>query len=368
MKLLSDRAAAALRSALDAADYSRWYKQHCGSEYKLDPWKAFCNIRLNADQELDALAFLASLFVLELSVPEMFLAKFLSSEVIHDLKESGFLMATDDGIRSNHCILSAFDKYLIVEYPAVSYDGLLVSSRTYLSSLSYDVIRTSRGYRAANKILELGCGTGLLSLVASKSARYVLATDIDPSALRLTQANIELNRSTVDTLLANMFQGIEDSVFDLVVFAPPWRLIPPEISYPNPLARVGPGRDGLDSIREFLKEVPNCLADGGRSMCFVEFPGDERGFDFAQELKEFTNKTGCSISVDLEPPLRVTVQAQISARTSWYLNKHLSIDELAERFLCHYHNLGYSYIHPAVCTIHNNAQGAIVYRYKRLDT
>jgi ribosomal protein L11 methyltransferase len=46
-----------------------------------------------------------------------------------------------------------------------------------------------------SKVLDLGCGTGILSIAAAKmGARWVIALDPDPDAIKATANNISLNR------------------------------------------------------------------------------------------------------------------------------------------------------------------------------
>jgi len=48
--------------------------------------------------------------------------------------------------------------------------------------------------RRPRRILDLGCGTGVLAIAAAQATkRKTLATDIDPEAIRVTQMNAELN-------------------------------------------------------------------------------------------------------------------------------------------------------------------------------
>lgn len=57
---------------------------------------------------------------------------------------------------------------------------------------AFDMLLTAGAVRAP--ILDLGCGTGILGIAAAKSARVpVLASDIDPIAVRMAQENIRVN-------------------------------------------------------------------------------------------------------------------------------------------------------------------------------
>lgn len=48
-----------------------------------------------------------------------------------------------------------------------------------------------------DRVFDIGCGTGVLSLVAAKlGAAFVLAVDVEPEAVRATQENAELNQVT----------------------------------------------------------------------------------------------------------------------------------------------------------------------------
>jgi SAM-dependent methyltransferase len=360
MKLLTNDAILNLRRELDARGYINWYKTVSHDCYDLDPWRAFSEVRHYLEQERGDRDLLTELFVLELPVSEDALTKMLGASV-QDLTSTGFFLRTCQGIVSRYCLLSGFEKYLLVEYPETSHGGMLVSRDTYLSGLSYSLIRQNLPLLPHRRVHDLGTGTGLFSILASTDARSVIATDLDPSALRLAQANVDLNRCTVSTLQADMFNGIADEIFDLIVFNPPWRLVPLEIAYPNPLARVGTGLDGLNPLRIFLEKAPAVLSPVGRATFVIEFPGDKDGFEFAQELQDFAGASGCSVILSFDPVRRVDEQAWASAETALYLNKDFSIEQLASRFLSNYDRLGYSFLHPCLCEVRNDGQGKVLY-------
>ncbi len=63
----------------------------------------------------------------------------------------------------------------------------------------------------ATKLLDIGCGSGILSIIGIKlGARYAVATDIDPAALTATYENIEVNGIASDQFKVLSGNIIED--------------------------------------------------------------------------------------------------------------------------------------------------------------
>ncbi len=75
---------------------------------------------------------------------------------------------------------------------------------------------------AGVRVVELGCGLGLPSLVAARAGARVLATDRDPEALALLCRNAELNGVRVETTVADWADPgdlIATGPFDLTLAA-----------------------------------------------------------------------------------------------------------------------------------------------------
>lgn len=69
-----------------------------------------------------------------------------------------------------------------------------------------------------SRVLELGCGTGLLALFAARSGFEVVATDVDDAAVELTRKNAEKNGVTVDARAGSLLEPIRPGEsFDLVI-------------------------------------------------------------------------------------------------------------------------------------------------------
>ena len=74
------------------------------------------------------------------------------------------------------------------------------------------------GVRALHgaRVLELGCGLGLPSLVAASRGASVVATDVEPAALELLTRNAALNGVEVETMLVDW--GSPDALVDRAPF------------------------------------------------------------------------------------------------------------------------------------------------------
>ena len=70
--------------------------------------------------------------------------------------------------------------------------------------------------------LELGCGSGIISLLASKKGAFVTATDINNIALDyLKKASFE-NQLKVDVIDSDLFKNLKNKSFDLIIINPPY--------------------------------------------------------------------------------------------------------------------------------------------------
>lgn len=110
-------------------------------------------------------------------------------------------------------------------------------------------------------VLEIGTGTGLVGLVASKKASKVVATDINPHAIECARANVQLNRvKNMEIRQGDLFQPVPEEKFDLILFNTPYlptaddEIIGDELD-----AAWDGGADGRQVIDLFLNEVKNHL-------------------------------------------------------------------------------------------------------------
>jgi release factor glutamine methyltransferase len=98
--------------------------------------------------------------------------------------------------------------------PGVFHPGLFHSTRFLLSYLSEIDLKSKT-------FLELGCGTGLISLVASRAGAMVTASDLNPAAVVNARENANENRAIIHIVHSDLFENISGA-FDYIVINPPY--------------------------------------------------------------------------------------------------------------------------------------------------
>jgi release factor glutamine methyltransferase len=71
-------------------------------------------------------------------------------------------------------------------------------------------------------LLELGCGTGLLSIIATQNGAIVTATDLSQRAIDNTTFNAKQNQAPIEIIYSDLFDRIERKPFDWIVINPPY--------------------------------------------------------------------------------------------------------------------------------------------------
>lgn len=130
---------------------------------------------------------------------------------------------------------------------------------TFLLANNLEVERMSRA-------LEIGTGTGLIAILASRKARMVIATDINPHALDCTLKNIIVNKAyNVELRKGNLFEPVKDEKFDLILFNTPYLPTSEDETVDGELdAAWNGGPSGREVIDRFLCEMKDHLNPGGK--------------------------------------------------------------------------------------------------------
>lgn len=106
-------------------------------------------------------------------------------------------------------------------------------------------------------VLEIGTGAGLVAIQAARLGHRVVATDVNPQALRLARANARRNGVRVEFARADLTRGLRLAAFDAVIMNPPYLPTLPMERIPGPLNRAfDGGPDGRAAVQRFFQDWP----------------------------------------------------------------------------------------------------------------
>lgn len=105
--------------------------------------------------------------------------------------------------------------------------------------------------------LELGCGSGIISLFASQKEAKVIATDINKIALDYLNINANKNNLQVEILQSDLFEKLENFTFDYIVINPPY--------YPKKPKNIKENAwfcgENFEYFEKLFQELPNFISD-----------------------------------------------------------------------------------------------------------
>lgn len=125
------------------------------------------------------------------------------------------------------------------------------------------------------RILEIGCGSGVVSMHCVKNGCTVMSVDINPDAVSITRSNMEDNGLIADVHLSDLYSNVEGH-FDTIVFNLPYLPVDEE----GMLAKAWSGGDnGMGPLPELLEKAPEHLLPGGRVVVVVSSLMDKEALD-----------------------------------------------------------------------------------------
>jgi len=158
--------------------------------------------------------------------------------------------------------------------------------RFFRTSRYFGAYLRGRDLRGAG-VLEIGCGSGILSLVAARGGARVTALDINPRAVACTDANARLNglAGNVSVILSDLFARVPPaSTFDHIVWNPPF--YPAEQS--DHASRAWNAGRAYGVITRFASSAAPHLRPGGTIILMTSSDAGEREILAALRAEGFT--------------------------------------------------------------------------------
>jgi release factor glutamine methyltransferase len=141
-----------------------------------------------------------------------------------------------------------FDGMIIKIFPGVFHPGFFFSTKFLISHLKY--------YKLKNKnILELGAGSGMISVFCAKNFAEVTASDISKTAVENIIANAKLNNCNITAIYSDLFDSIPNQNFDFIIINPPY--FPKDASTESELAWFCGG--DFQYFEKLFKQLPDYL-------------------------------------------------------------------------------------------------------------
>ena len=103
----------------------------------------------------------------------------------------------------------------IAVFPGVFHPGFFYSTKLLLKY--FEDIDLRKKY-----ILELGAGTGLISIFTANKGGYVTASDISLTAVYNIEKNVKMTNANVEVVHSDLFDDIPPRRYDYIIINPPY--------------------------------------------------------------------------------------------------------------------------------------------------
>ncbi len=121
--------------------------------------------------------------------------------------------------------------------------------------------------------LELGCGSGLLSIYAYHRGAKVTAVDISKKAVTNTLNNAANNRAEIEVLLSDHFDALSERKFDVIIINPPFFKKDPL----NEMEHAWYCGENLEYFQNLFKQLGDHLTNDGNAYMILSDECDING-------------------------------------------------------------------------------------------
>jgi release factor glutamine methyltransferase len=103
----------------------------------------------------------------------------------------------------------------ITVFPGVFHPGFFYSTKILLEFIEQQNVHEK-------EFLELGCGSGIISILAAKKGAFVTACDISKKAVENTLLNATKNNVNIVTAHSDLFEQLPNKKWDWIIINPPY--------------------------------------------------------------------------------------------------------------------------------------------------
>ena len=140
-------------------------------------------------------------------------------------------------------------------------------------------------------LLDLGCGSGLLSIMAARlfPQAQIIATDIMPEATATTKINLQKQelQNRVEVCQGDLFQNLKGQTFDVIIFNAPW-----VVARVRSRAEIPTNDEKQQTITCFFEQVDRHLAPQGHLLLGYADHSSEKAIN---RLTDLINQAGYKI-------------------------------------------------------------------------
>jgi release factor glutamine methyltransferase len=109
----------------------------------------------------------------------------------------------------------SYNNISVKVFPGVFHPGLFISTKVllnFVNTLKFE----------GESFLELGAGTGIISILAAKKGAAVFASDISGKAIQNIELNAAKNNVQINIFTSDLFKNIPYMQFDYIIINPPY--------------------------------------------------------------------------------------------------------------------------------------------------
>ncbi|MQL54814.1 HemK2/MTQ2 family protein methyltransferase [Acidianus ambivalens] len=109
-------------------------------------------------------------------------------------------------------------------YRTIEFNGikLCINDEVYEPAEDTEFLLSIVKIKKGEKVIEIGSGSGILSIISAKMGGKVYSIDINPFASLATLCSSKLNNLDIDVINCDMLTCLRNITFDVGIFNPPY--------------------------------------------------------------------------------------------------------------------------------------------------